>query len=85
MTPRLTSGWPNLALALAMRKSQARASSQPPPRAKPLTAAITGLSRSSRLRNVFWPSREKCRGLVLGLAGHLGDVGPGDEGLARRR
>jgi hypothetical protein len=33
MIPRLTSGWPNLALSAAMMKSQAIASSQPPPSA----------------------------------------------------
>ena len=45
MTPRLISGWPNWALSLAMIMSQAMASSQPPPRQKPETAAITGLLR----------------------------------------
>ena len=42
-TPSLISGWPNLALSLAMMKSAIIASSQPPPSAKPLTAAIQGL------------------------------------------
>ena len=43
MTPSLISGWPNFALSAAMMKSQCMASSQPPPSAKPATAAITGL------------------------------------------
>ena len=33
MTPRFTSGWPNLAVSLAMMKSHCIASSQPPPSA----------------------------------------------------
>ena len=43
MMPILISGWPNFALSAAMMKSHIMASSQPPPSAKPLTAAITGL------------------------------------------
>ena len=43
MMPRLTSGWPNLAPAPAIVMSQCIDSSQPPPSAKPLTAAISGL------------------------------------------
>ena len=46
--------------------SQAMLSSQPPPRAKPFTAAITGLDRFSSLRNTpppctpnFLPSIEE--------------------------
>jgi len=45
--PILTSGCPSLALELAMRRVQASASSQPPPRAKPLMQAITGLPQFS--------------------------------------
>ena len=41
--PSLISGWPNFAVSAAMMMSQDIASSQPPPRAKPATAAITGL------------------------------------------
>ncbi|MNN53420.1 hypothetical protein D3C81_1681730 [compost metagenome] len=44
-TPRLISGWPNLALSPARMKSHISASSQPPPKAKPLTAAMIGLRR----------------------------------------
>ena len=53
-TPRLISGWPNLALSPAMMKSHIIASSQPPPRAKPDTAATTGMRsrvKSSQPRN----------------------------------
>ena len=53
--PRPTSGWPNLAFSLARRMSQAMDSSQPPPRAKPLTAAMTGLLMFSSLRKTFPP------------------------------
>jgi hypothetical protein len=48
MMPSLISGWPNFALSAAMMKSHIMASSQPPPSAKPLTAAITGL-RTERM------------------------------------
>ena len=41
MMPSRISGWPNLARVEANRTSQARASSQPPPSAYPLTAATT--------------------------------------------
>src|SRR5881397_1440100 len=47
--PIVTSGCPILALFEAMRMSHAIASSQPPPSAKPLTAAITGFSSRSIL------------------------------------
>ena len=43
MTPSLISGWPNLAVSAAMMMSHIMASSQPPPSAKPATAATTGL------------------------------------------
>ena len=43
MIPRLISGWPNVADSAAMRKSQAIASSQPPPSAIELTAAIVAV------------------------------------------
>ena len=43
MTPSLISGWPNFALSAAMMMSHCIASSQPPPSAKPATAATIGL------------------------------------------
>ena len=55
MMPSLTSGWPKRALSAAMIRSQAIATSQPPPSAKPATAAITGLRtwrRVSQLREI---------------------------------
>jgi len=54
ITPRLISGWPNFALSPAMSQSHIIASSQPPPKAKPETAATSGirsLVRSSQWRN----------------------------------
>ena len=48
--PRPTSGWPNLAFSEARMMSQLSASSQPPPRAKPLTAAMVGNSSFSMRR-----------------------------------
>ena len=43
MTPSLISGWPNRASSPATIMSQVIASSQPPPRANPRTAAISGM------------------------------------------
>ena len=57
MMPIVTSGWPNLAVSTASRIVQAIASSQPPPRAKPLTAAMTGLPRFSMTLVRRWPCR----------------------------
>ena len=55
--PSFTSGWPNLALSAAIRMVHAIAVSQPPPSAKPLTAAITGLPRFSMRSSTSWPKR----------------------------
>ena len=43
--PRLISGWPKRAFSEATIRSHDSASSQPPPRQKPLTMAITGLGK----------------------------------------
>ena len=43
MIPSVISGWPNSAVSEATIRSQSSASSQPPPRAKPETAAISGV------------------------------------------
>jgi len=43
MVPMVISGWPKRALSAAMMKSHIMATSQPPPRAKPATAAMIGL------------------------------------------
>src|SRR3984893_11223023 len=58
--PSLTSGWPNFAFSTAIRMVQAIAVSQPPPSANPLTAAITGLPRSSIRSRTSWPKRLDC-------------------------
>ena len=42
IVPRLISGWPNRAVSAAMMMSHIIATSQPPPSAKPATAAMTG-------------------------------------------
>ena len=56
ISPRLTSGIPNLALSTATTKSQASMVSHPPARAEPLTAAMIGLaSRAGQShRNRLW-------------------------------
>ena len=46
-TDRLVSGSPKRAVSAAIRMSQDMASSQPPPRANPLTAAMVGFSYAS--------------------------------------
>ncbi len=48
-SPTLTSLSANRAVASATTRWQARAISQPPPMAKPLTAAMTGLGMLARL------------------------------------
>jgi hypothetical protein len=55
--PRRISGWPKRALSLAMMKSAIIASSQPPPSAKPLTAAIHGL-RVALTRSRVHPAKK---------------------------
>ena len=58
--PKPTSGWPNLAFSEARMISQLIASSQPPPSAKPLTAAMVGNSSFSMRRSSAlprWPQR----------------------------
>ena len=51
MIPRLISGWPKEAENAARRTSHAIASSQPPPSASPLTAAIVIVRERSQDRN----------------------------------
>src|SRR5437879_1462295 len=46
--PSFTSGWPNLACSLAMRRWQAIASPHPPPSARPVAAATPGLHHPPR-------------------------------------
>ena len=49
ISPRLISGWPKRAFSEATRKSQDMASSQPPPRQKPLIIAITGFGKAAMM------------------------------------
>ena len=44
-----------MALSEQMRKSQLMASSQPPPRANPFTAAMTGIGNTSSARKISFP------------------------------
>ena len=61
MTPSLISGWPNLAVSAAMMMSHIMASSQPPPSAKPATAATTGLrQRATRSHLEMKSSLKAC-------------------------
>ena len=53
--PRPTSGCPNTALSEQIRISQLMEISHPPPRANPLTAAITGIGSVSILRKISFP------------------------------
>src|SRR5580704_3044174 len=61
MSPRFISGCPKRDLSLATIRSHASANSRPPPSAQPLTAAMTGIGRSSNLFITRWPRREKSR------------------------
>ena len=53
--PTKGSGKPNVLLLLATIKSQANASSNPPPKAYPSTAAMTGFAKSKRFINPAYP------------------------------
>ena len=55
MMPSRISGWPILALSEMTRKSAHIDSSQPPPSAKPVTAAMTGFG----MRATVW--KHSCR------------------------
>ena len=57
--PRPVSGWPNTAVSAQMRMSQLMLSSQPPPSAKPLMAAMVGMGRVSMRRNTSLPCLPK--------------------------
>ena len=60
MIPSLISGWPNSAERAAIRTSQAIASSQPPPKARPLTAAIVAIPSEPSSRNSAWAAWISC-------------------------
>src|SRR5207247_9347756 len=59
MIPRFDSVCPIRAVSFSNRKWHAMASSQPPPRAWPLIAAITGFGKRSILRITLLPKRMK--------------------------
>ncbi|MNK81731.1 hypothetical protein D3C87_1014840 [compost metagenome] len=64
--PRLISGWPNLALSEAIRIWAAMASSLPPPRQKPLMAAITGFFMFSMRVKTTCPRAASCSASLPG-------------------
>ena len=64
MTPRLISGWPNFAVSAARIRSHIMASSQPPPSAKPATAAMTGFFTRSTVSHGAMKSLMKTAGKV---------------------
>ena len=79
MIPSLISGWPKTAASAAIRKSQAIASSQPPPKASELTAAIVATRAVPKSRSSAWRGVDQL--LAAGLV-HLReglDVGAGRE------
>ena len=84
MVPMVISGWPNLAVSAAMIMSHIMAISQPPPRAKPATAAMVGLRHcASRSQPLVMKSLVKTSMKVAVL--HLLDVGAGGEGAVAAR
>ena len=54
MIPSLISGWPKTAASAAIRTSQAIATSQPPPKASELTAAIVATRAWPNSRSSAW-------------------------------
>ena len=82
MMPSRISGWPSLAFSLAMRKSQARASSQPPPSAKPEIAAIVARGMAATALSApqeGWPPSSAWPATSSGPRAELGDLGAGGE------
>ena len=85
MMPSRISGWPSVAFSLAMRKSHASASSQPPPSAKPVIGRDGGAGDGGD--GVEGAEEQLTDQLGLGagdhlvgrLAAELGDVGAGRE------
>ena len=59
--PSVTSGCAIFMRSDPSRMSHARATSQPPPRAKPLMAAITGTPRASMASHMPWPRAANSR------------------------
>ena len=80
MTPTRISGWPNLAVSAAMARSLASTSSQPPPRARPLTDGDDRLGQHAD-GLVRTAARLVDDGVDERPRGELVDVGAGAEGL----
>ena len=74
------SGWANMAPGCATTQLQKAASSIPPPRHWPLTAATVGMASSTSRRNMPWKASSMRRGLLPHVLGHAGAEG---EVLAR--
>ena len=66
MIPSFTSGWPKTAASAAIRKSQAIATSQPPPKAIELTAAIVATREVPNSRSSAWAVSISSRPSVCG-------------------
>ena len=70
MTPSLISGWPNCASSPATIMSHVIASSQPPPSAKPRTAATSGVrTRLMRSQRWKWSSIVRLVGVCAASSG----------------
>ena len=82
--PRSPPAAPAWRSTAARMKSQASASSSPPPRAKPLTAAITGTASASIRSPSRRPSSENRRAWSTHSRLHRRQVRPGHEGLLAR-
>ncbi len=77
-----TSGAPTVTWSAAIRRSQARASSSPPPNAMPFSAAMVGCRRASSRSRTRCPVRVQVRHMSSGeRAGPGDDVGAGRERL----
>jgi hypothetical protein len=59
MIPMLISAFENVAQSAAIAMCVASTNSQPPPNAKPFTAAMTGFGKDSIRRVIRWPGRMK--------------------------
>ena len=81
--PSDSSGWAKTACSLATRRSQASASSQPPPRAGPSIRAID--RPAMRLEPLEQPGVYRLHGGVGVTLAELGDVGAGGEHARGRR
>src|SRR5437016_7614624 len=84
MIPKATSGWLNFAFSDATLMVQAIAVSQPPPSAKPFTAAITGLPRFSIRLRTACPKAEDLSASTGRDMRELADVRSRDERFVAR-